>query len=74
MLDVRTGKETEAMYQMLSVSGKDKEIKYMTNNINYALNYLKWYVKKYNRGLFLKILKLHKIYDNKNKIVRYCYE
>ena len=69
MLDVNSGKQTEALYKMVKIKIGKKEIKFQTTDINHALKFHKWYVASYHEGLLLEILPEKTIYDWKQKKV-----
>ncbi len=74
MLDIDTGEQTEALYRMVEISGGKRIEKFHTTDINHALKFQRWYVKRYRRGLYMEIIPKKKIYDPKNKKVGYNFE
>ena len=74
MLDIDTNEQTEALYRMVEISGGKRNEKFHTTDINRALRFHKWYVKRYHRGLYMEILPQKKVYDWKNKKVEYKFE
>ena len=56
MLDVLTGKQIDAVYKLIRIKGGKRTEKYQSSNINDALNYQKWYSKRYQEGLLLEII------------------
>jgi hypothetical protein len=74
MLDVLTGEEVQALYQMIQMQNSTRIVKFKTTSIESALGYLQWHIRKYKRGLLLEISLLKKIYDWRTKTVRYEYE
>jgi hypothetical protein len=74
MLDIKTGEQVEALYKMMQIKGGKKVEKFKTNNIQRALRFHKWYVKRYKEGLLMEICLPKKIYDTKNKKVDISYE
>ncbi len=74
MLDLHTGKEVEALFQLIQIKNCEREVKFKTTNIDSALGYLQWHIRRYKRGLLLEVKRLRKIYDWRNKKVRYSYE
>ena len=74
MLDIDTGKQIDALYKMIEISGGKRIEKFHTTDINSALNFLRRYVKQYRRGLYMEIIPKKKIYDPKNKKVGYNFE
>lgn len=74
MLDIQTGEEIETLYKMVQIKGGKKVDKFRTTDIKRALRFHKWYVKRYGEGLLLEILPKHKVYDWKEKKVKYSFE
>lgn len=74
MLDVITGEEIQALYQMIQMRNSERIVKFKTTSIDSALGYLQWHIRKYKRGLLLEISILKKIYDWRTKSVKYSYE
>ena len=74
MLDIDTGEQIEALYRMVEISGGKREEKFHTTDINRALKFQKWYVKRYQKGLYMEIIPKKKIYDLKNKKVTYNFD
>ena len=71
MLDVASGEQIEALYKLIQIKGGKREEKYKSTDINDAIKYHKWYVKRYKEGLLLEILPQKKIYNWKEKTVEY---
>lgn len=69
-----TGNEVSALYQMVQMKQSERIVKFQTTNIDSALGYLQWYIRRYRRGLLLEIGILRKFYDWRTKSVRYAYE
>ena len=62
------------LYRLVSIKGSVKTNKFEAKEINQALKFHKWYVKRYKEGLLLEIIPQTKSYDWKNKKVVYNFE
>ena len=74
MLDLHTGKQVEALFQLIQMRNCERVIKFKTTNIDSALGYLQWHIRTYKRGLLLEVKLIKKFYDWRTKTVRYAYE
>ncbi len=74
MLDIDTGEQIEALYKMVQIKGGKRIEKFQTTDINRALRFHRWYVKRYKEGLLTEILPKKKVYDWKEKKVDYTFE
>ena len=74
MLDIDTGQQIEALYRMVEISGGKRIEKFHTTDIERALRFQRWYVKRYQRGLYMEIIPKKKIYNLKEKKVEYNFE
>lgn len=74
MLDIDTGENVDALYKMTEMQGTKKVIRFKSTNIQSALGYLQWHVRKYRKGLLLEISKIKKVYDWRTKSVHYVFE
>ena len=68
------GQKVDVLYQLVKMKNCERMVKFKTTNIDSALGYHQWYVRKYRQGLLLEISVLKKFYDNRTKSVRYSYE
>ena len=59
---------------MVEMHNCERIVKFRTTNIQSALGYQQWYVRKYRRGLVLEISSIKKIYNWRDKSVIYSYE
>jgi mannose/cellobiose epimerase-like protein (N-acyl-D-glucosamine 2-epimerase family) len=73
MLDIKTGEQIEALYRMVEISGGKRIEKFSTTDISRALKFHRWYVKRYQRGLYMEILPKKKVYNTKEKQVEYTF-
>lgn len=67
MIDINSGQKIEAIYKMVQMKCGKKIEKFSSNDINKALNYLKWHVKKYKEGLLLEIYPQNKKLEDINE-------
>jgi len=74
MLDIKTGKETTALYKMIQIKGGKRIEKFKTTDIKQALRFHRWYVRRYREGLLMEILPEKKSYNWKEKSVNYTFE
>ena len=74
MIDLFSGKHIEALFQMIQMKGSSRIIKFKSENIESALGYLQWHIRRYRKGLLLEISLMKKFYDWRTKTVRYEYE
>lgn len=74
MFDVNTGEEIAALYQMVQMKNSTRTVKFKTTNIESALGYLQWHIRRYHLGLLLEIAILKKKYNWKTKTVSFSYE
>ena len=68
------GQKVDVLYQLVKMKNCERTVKFKTINIESALGYHQWYVRKYREGLLLEVSLLKKIYDFRAKSVRYSYE
>lgn len=68
------GQRIDVLYQLVKMKNCERTVKFKTTNIESALGYHQWYVRKYREGLLLEVSLLKKIYDFRAKSVRYSYE
>jgi len=68
------GEKVDALYQLVQMQNCNRVVKFKTTNIDSALGYLQWHIRRYRRGLLLEISLLKKIYDWRTKSVSYSYE
>lgn len=68
------GHKIDALYQLIQMQNCNRIIRFKTTNIDSALGFLQWYIRKYRRGLLLEISLLKKIYNWRTKSVSYSYE
>ena len=68
------GEKVDALYQLIQMQNCNRVVKFKTTNIDSALGYLQWHIRRYKRGLLLEISLLRKIYDWRTKSVSYTYE
>ena len=68
------GQKVDALYQLIQMKNCERIVKFKTANIDSALGFLQWYIRRYKRGLLLEVSLLKKIYDWRTKTVRYSYE
>lgn len=68
------GQKGDALYQLIQMKNCERIVKFETVNIDSALGYLQWHIRKYKRVLLLEVSLLKKIYDWRTKSVRYSYE
>ena len=68
------GQKVDALYQLIQMKNCERIVKFKTGNIDSALGFLQWYIRKYRKGLLLEVSLLRKIYDWRTKSVRYVYE
>jgi hypothetical protein len=68
------GEKVDALYQLIQMQNCNRVVKFKTTNIDSALGYLQWHIRKFKRGLLLEISVLKKVYDWKTKTVSYIYE
>lgn len=74
MLDISTGKQIEALYRMVEISGGKRTEKFHTTDIKRALKFHKWYVKTYKKGLYMEIIPQKKVYNWREKKVDLTFE
>ena len=74
MLDIDTGEQIEAHYRMIRIKGGKKEVKFQTSDINRALRFHKWYVKRYKEGLYMEILPEKTVYSWREKKVKKVFD
>lgn len=74
MQDITTGENIETLYRMIQIKGGKRIEKFRTTDINRALHFHSWYVKRYREGLLLEILPKKKRYNWKDKSVDYIFE
>ena len=74
MKDIFTGEDIETLYRMVQIKGGKRVNKFQTTDINRALKFHKWYVKRYREGLLMEILPQKKHYNWKDKSVDYIFE
>jgi hypothetical protein len=68
------GEKVDALYQLIQMQNCNRVVKFKTTNIDSALGYLQWHIRKFKRGLLLEISVLKKVYDCKTKTVSFTYE
>lgn len=68
------GQRIDAVYRLVQVKNCERILKFKTKNINSAIGFLQWYIRKYKQGLLLEVSLLKKYYDWRTKSVRYSYE
>lgn len=68
------GEKVDALYQLIQMQNCNRVVKFKTTNIDSALGYLQWHIRRYRRGLLLEISLLKKIYDWRTKSVSFTYE
>ena len=73
MIDLDTGEKINTLYRFVEIKGGKRIEKFKTPDINRALKFHKWYVARYKLGLLLEILPEKKVYDNKEKKVKYTF-
>ena len=74
MIDVNTGEEVETLYKMVQIKGGKRIDKFRTTDIKRALRFHKWYIARYHEGLLMEILPQKKVYDWREKTVKYSFE
>ena len=73
MLDITNGSEIRALYKMVYMKNSERIVEFKTTDINSALGFLQWYVRRYRHSLLLEISTIKKIYDWKTKSVQYVF-
>ncbi len=73
MIDLDTGENINTLYRFVEIKGGKRTERFKTPDINRALKFHKWYVARYKVGLLLEILPEKKVYDNKEKKVKYTF-
>ena len=68
------GQKVDALYQLIQIQNCERTVKFKTANIDSAIGFFQWYIRKYKKGLLLEISLLKKIYDWRTKTARYSYE
>ena len=74
MLDISSNEQIEALYKMIQIKGGKRIEKFSSTDINEALKFQKWFVKRYREGLLMEIHPQKKIYDNIEKKVKYIFD
>ena len=64
----------KTLYKMVEIKGGEKTEKFKSFDIKRVLNFHKWYVAKYKRGLLLEIVPLKKRYNWKEKTIDYTFD
>ncbi len=74
MLNIDTGEEIPALFKFYDIRGGKKYEKFKTTDIDRAIKFHKWYVARYQRGLFMEILPEKTVYIPKERKVIKTFE